>query len=66
VIALSSSSNGNADLYVNLGESRLPTLADYDLKQATISSEILTIDQSLDNQDGFYIIGVYGTKTTTF
>jgi hypothetical protein len=60
-------------LYVVKGD-RLPTLTDYDFKQSTRHSEVMSIDSQneyfinndISNLEGIYIIGVYGNLNSTF
>lgn len=54
-ISLSSYSNGNPDLYVvksTYNETRLPSLTDYDFKKATLTSEVLTLNQNSTKTNG--------------
>jgi hypothetical protein len=52
----------------------MPTLNDYDMKRVTLHSEIITLNldsefyksKNITSMEDFYVIGVYGTKNTTF
>jgi hypothetical protein len=73
IVSLSSYSIGDPDIYIVKGES-LPTLTHYDIKRATHQSEVVNLNLDLDyfksnnitSLEGYYIIGVYGNKNTTF
>lgn len=74
IISLTTYSLGDPDLYINYGDERLPTVDQYDIKSSTLKSELLTLDLSHDfyqsnkikSMRGPYIIGVYGTKKSTY
>lgn len=73
IISLSSYSSGDPDLYIVHGD-RIPTLNDYDIRKATIHSEVVTlnleseyfVNKGLKSMEGYYTIGVFGNKNTTF
>lgn len=73
IVSLSSYTSGDPDLYIVKGE-KLPTLNNYDIRRATIHSEVITLSLDTDffvnnqitSMEGYYIIGVYGNKNTTF
>lgn len=74
VINLATFSTGDPDLYISYGDHRLPSKDHYDIKSATLKSEILTLDLNHDfyksnkikSMKGPYIIGVYGTKRSSY
>lgn len=71
---MSTYSTGDPDLYINYGDTRLPTKEDHDMSKTTFKSEI--IEFNLENQyykqkkiksmKGPYIIGIYGRKKSTY
>jgi hypothetical protein len=73
IISLSSYSSGDPDLYIIKGD-RLPTLEDYDFRSSTLSQEVVTLspetpfmkDKGYTSMEGYYVIGVFGSKNTTF
>lgn len=74
LIALSTFTNGDPDLFINFGSSKLPTRNDYHIKSSTSLAEVIEI--SLDNKyfknnnitsmKGTFVFGVYGQKNSTF
>lgn len=72
IIALSSYSSGNPDIYITKGL-RLPSQNDYDMKRSTYDSEVLMLNlndtlflKNVTSMADYYVIGVYGKKNTTF
>jgi hypothetical protein len=74
VIAVSSITGGDPDLFINYGDSKLPTKQSYDFASTTSKSEITSITlkdsyfmkSNLKSMRGHYIIGVYGKKKSNF
>lgn len=73
-MSLSTFSSGDPDLYINYGDSRLPTKEDSDISRATFKSEVVELSLDRDfykskkikSMKGPYIIGVYGNKKSTY
>lgn len=73
IVSLSSYYSGDPDLYISKGD-KIPTLFDYDIKKATVHPEVLVLNTNheffknneITSLEGYYVIGVYGNKNTTF
>lgn len=74
IISLSTYSSGDPDLYINYGDSNMPTKESHDIKSSTLKSELLTLDLENDffksykikSLAGKYVIGVYGVKKSLY
>lgn len=74
LVSLSTFGTGDPDLYIVYGDSRLPTKNDFDISSATYKSEVVEINldhsffakKKMQSLKGTYIIGVYGSKNSTF
>ena len=69
---VSQGSSGDSEIFINKGLT-LPTKTDYNLKRSTLHSEVIVLNLEetdfLKNEttmEGYYLIGVYSTKNTTF
>lgn len=74
IVSLSTIGTGDPDLYIGVGDQRLPTKSDHDIASATFKSEALEIDLThkffttnrYKSLKGNYIIAVYGSKNSTY
>ena len=74
IVSLSTFGSGDPDLYIGVGEQRLPRKDDYDIKSATYKSEAIEIDlnhkffiqNKIKSLKRPYIIAVYGNKNSTY
>jgi hypothetical protein len=69
---VSQGSSGDSEIYINKGLT-LPTKTDFNLKRSTLHSEVIVLNLEetdfLKNEttmEGYYLIGVYSSKNTTF
>lgn len=73
MVSLSSLDSGDADLFLNRHESRLPTTKEHDFRSQDVIGDFIVIDPSQFPEtatnrsiDGYYIIGVFGTSASKF
>jgi hypothetical protein len=75
IISVSTYASGDPDLYINYGDTRLPTKEDHDLSRTTFKSEIIELNldsfeffkkNKIYSMKGPFIIGIYGKLRTTY
>jgi hypothetical protein len=74
LIAVSTISTGNPDMYVTYGEQRVPSKEDYDFKSETFKNEVLELDitnafytdKRIKSMEGNYFIAIYGSKNSSY
>lgn len=73
-MSLSTIGSGDPDLFINIGDERLPSKDSADISSSTLKSEIVTINlkhpffvtHGRKSMRGPFLIGVYGRKKSNF
>lgn len=73
-MSLSTVGSGDPDLYINIGDERLPSKDNSDISSSTLKSEIVTINlkhpwfvtHGRKSMRGPFLIGVYGRQKSNF
>lgn len=73
-MSLSTLGTGDPDLFIGVGEEKLPTKDEHDISAASLRSEVVEIDlknkyftnKKIKTLKGTYIFAVYGSKNSTY